>query len=306
VPDSGIRTQEIPCSTAREFIEEISRVSEDPIPPDFRNIWVYRGHADKDWKLQPSAWREDGRKKLAPLHEWLRPIVTHNLSQRFSANSAAWQNSATHEYVIDVSTEILAVRQFCDLADEIGLVIPEADKVPGLCDDIIAAVVARPTGGLGIPDAPFAFAQHHGIPTRFLDWTRDPLIAAFFAVESLPATPAATDLCVWAALPRIGQPDQLHWVTVPRGHHPFVHAQNSMFSVDPRSELHYPTLRRWRTYQEAEHPPDAILYKWTLPVGEARKLSVELFRRGITRARLMPTLDNVAKTAILRWNWYKD
>lgn len=40
-----------------------------------------------------------------------------------------------------------------------------------------------------------ALAQHHGCPTRLVDWSTSPLVAAWFAVSSYPSD---TDACIFA------------------------------------------------------------------------------------------------------------
>jgi hypothetical protein len=284
--------------SADEFVKALRR--SDPYWLDidsWQSPWIFRGQREADWKLVPAAWRkgiesDDLYKEIAASN--LDATIEDVLDEHFhdSASQDMYRGYA-RRLVVQTKYEFLAVHAFAELVDDLGLPIP-GGRLP-------RRISYSPTRWM-VEDEPFhptvGLAQHHGMPTRLLDWTHSPLIAAFFAADGVEGDEPG-NIIVWAAHRPLLLLNEYREFTVQRSQIGFLHAQEALFTYSPLADHHFLLNGEWPCLEEFV-PPNA-LRRMTLPKSQAPRLRQLLWAERISKAHLMPTLDNVTQALKSLW-----
>ena len=301
----------VECKTARDFLWKIDVLH----PRLIESKWVFRGHSNIEWKLLPRAMRTDFFDgfidKYMPKYLDLDSLNEKTKNHILRLDEVMEQYEKYLYVVLRQVAETQIVNTFFNLADRVGFELPVDGENSWvgesniLDEQIQGKLHGLPLLRYHIPRVKFALAQHHGIPTRLLDWTYNPLIASFFAThidhEILP-----THIALWAVNTKLLKCEGIEIIRHRRRKIGFLHAQDGIFVSDRLAGQRYLQSNKWHSLDEiiSEQVNQLCIYKFVLNVSEVDELKYLLAKKEISKPFLMPSFDNVAQEIIAQnVNW---
>jgi predicted RNase H-like HicB family nuclease len=318
IPEPKNKFRSIAFSEAKTFLTFLNdqfvpeSVTDLIVPGSSR--FIFRGQSNGNWSLLSNAHR---------FQKGLEGSVDTSLLP-YAPQVHPWQLGVIS--VIDnetylgqfIHSEIIAVRIFLENADKLGIPTGLDYSIRSIHSSLINDLLNRRLNhkdlSIPFPDpawySGFALAQHHGVPTRLLDWSESALVAAYFAafdnVPELSGTkrkiPKDKKMAIFALNTfDLNNTEEVEIIQAPRHSNEFLKAQYGIFTLLPKANEFFIKNLRWPNLDEiitssSNSNVRQSLTRLSLPASEAKELLRLLYSFNISRHHLMPTLDNVAQS----------
>lgn len=292
-------------NTAKEMFDVLSPF--DNHYELLNNGFIFRGEGTSKYTLVPTALRPGNRR------------IIHRLSK----GALEYDDNEDSEYFQRVF-EYRILQDFFMISDNNGLKIPHIEglrKSMGMHFKELHLLNEE-----WLPNELHelaAIAQHYGLPTRLLDWSLDPFSSLYFAsTNALKQGVEYNDHMVLWALDRkkielnnvSKNLKSLKIISPPYGGNENLRAQKGILTYwkgeslvmsdgkisstvqtnrDPLDQLIYSNASENATFQRI---PSVLLYKFLIPIHEAKNLFLALQKLSYNAAKLFPGFDGISKS----------